>query len=114
MAFTALTPILALPATSAVVTYTAANAAGDMFANNGKMKFRIKNGGGSSITATVVSVADPYGRTGDLVISVAAGAEVEVGTLDPALWNQRTGDIGYVHVSYSSVTSVTSAVMQHG
>jgi len=114
MAFTALTPQQALPNTSSAITYGAADAAGDMFANNGKMSFRVKNASGVTVTVTVVSVADPYGRTGDLVVTVLAGAEAEVGHLDPALWNQRSGDVGYVHVTYSAVTSVTVAVVQHG
>jgi hypothetical protein len=114
MAFTAVTPQAVLPNTSAVVAYTPANAAGDMFANNGKMSFRIKNASGVSITATVQSVPDPYGRSGDLTVVVAAGAEAEVGHLDPALFNQRTGNVGFVQITYSAVTSVTSACLQHG
>jgi hypothetical protein len=114
MAFTALTPQVALPGTSVVVTYGAADAAGDMFANNGNMTFRVKNGSGAGVTVTIVSVADPYGRTGDQVVVVAAGAEVEFGPLNPALWNQRSGDVGFVHITYSAVASVTVAVLQNG
>lgn len=114
MAFTVQTPINVAPGTNAVVAYVAANAAGDMFANNGKMSYRVKNGSGAGITVTVQSVADPYGRTGDQVIAVAAGAEVVVGLLDPALWNQRSGNIGFVQITYSAVASVTVAIIQHG
>jgi len=116
LAFTALTPQAALPNTaSAAIVLGAADAAGDMFLNpNGKISLRIKNGSGSTMTATVQSVPDSYGRSGDLVIAILAGTEVEVGHLDPALFNQRTGNIGYVQVTYSLATSVTVAAVQHG
>jgi len=86
-----------------------------MFLNAGKCSFRVKNGSASPITVTVSSVADSYGRTGDQVITVAAGAEVVVGFLaPPSLWNQISGNVGYVQVTYSAVVSVSVAVIQHG
>lgn len=114
MAFTTVNPQVVTPGTNAVITYGAAAAAGNMFLNYGNTSVRVKNGSGAGITVTVVSVADPYGRTGDQVIALAAGAECEIGHLVPALWNQTSGDVGYVHISFSAVASVTIAVVQHG
>ena len=100
---------------SGAVTYSAVDAAnGNTFVNDGKTSLRIKNGGGGSITATIVSVPDEHGRSGDLVIAIAAGAEYAVGCLDPALFNQRSGDVGFVHVTFSAGASVTAAVVQLG
>lgn len=97
---------------SGAVTYSAVDAAnGNTLVNDGKTSLWIKNGSGVSITATVVSVPDSNGRTGDLVITIVAGAEFAVGCLDPALFNQRSGDVGQVHVTFSAGTSVTMAAV---
>ena len=97
------------------ITYSAVDAAnGNTVANDGKTVFLVKNGSGVSVTVTVVSVPDSNGRTGDLTLTVAAGAEECVGHLDPALFNQRSGDVGQVHFSFSAGTSVTMAAVSVG
>lgn len=115
MAFTVINPQVALPGSDAVITYSAVDAVnGNMFVNNGKCELRVKNGSGVSVTVTVVSVPDEHGRSGDIVNPIAAGAEEVFGLLDPALFNQRSGDVGYVHVTFSAGASVTAAVVQLG
>lgn len=96
---------------SGAIAFTAADATnGMMFPNDGRTVLLIKNGGAGAITVTVTSVPDEYGRTGDLIISVAAGEERIVGPLRPALFNQRSGaDQGTVYVGFSAATSVTVA-----
>lgn len=97
-----------------ILTTVAADAANGMvFTNSSKCLLYVVNGGGVSINVTAVSVADPYGRTGDTVFAVAAGATAVIGTFDPILFNQTSGsDRGKVYVNFSAATSVTVAVME--
>lgn len=99
--------------TDAAVTYNAVDGSnGNTFANNGNTLALIKNGGGSPITATFSSVPDQFGRTGDVAVTVAAGAERVVGPFPVALFNQTSGgNAGNVNVSFSSGTSVTMALI---
>lgn len=115
MAFTAFANQLVNPASSAVITYAAVDAVnGNTIVNNGKVEIRVKNGSGVSVTVTAVSVPDSNGRTGDIPLVLAAGAEGSFGLLDPSLFNQRSGDVGQVHVTFSAGTSVTMAAVQLG
>ena len=96
------------------VTYTAAAGGGDTFAvPSGAVGLRIKNGGGSAITATLAfpgstsyGVPNPAKTTS----SIAAGAEVVVGPIPGSAVDPSTG---LASVSYSGVTSVTVAVVAH-
>lgn len=99
---------------SGAISFAAADAVnGMLFPNDGKTVLLVKNGGASAITLTVVSVADEYGRSGDIAPPVAAGEERIVGPLRPALFNQRSGaDAGKVYVNFSSGTSVTVAALR--
>lgn len=91
------------------VSYTAAAGGGDVFSPGDHTVLRVKNGGGSSITATVNSVQlCNQGADHDLAVVVAAGAEEVIGPL-PAARFANTSD-GLVHVTYSGVTTVTVAV----
>lgn len=115
MAFTQFATQAIPPSGDATITYSAVDGAnGNAIVNNGKLVLLIKNGSGAGITVTVVSVADEHGRTGDNSVPIAAGAEACVGLMDPALWNQRSGDVGEVHVTFSSGTSVTMAALSLG
>ena len=115
MAFTQFATQSIPPGNDAIITYSAVDAAnGNAIVNNGKLVLLIKNGSGVSITATVVSVADEHGRTGDNAVVIAAGAEAAVGLMDPALWNQRTTDVGEIHVTFSAGASVTMAALSLG
>lgn len=115
MGFTLVNPTVVNPSSDAAIVYSAVDAVnGNMFPNDGQVELRVKNGSGSPVTVTVVSVADAYGRTGDIVQVIAAGAEYAFGDLAPALFNQRTVDVGNVHVTFSVGTSITLAVVQLG
>lgn len=115
MAFTVIAPQIITPGSDGAITYSAVDAVnGNMFVNNGKCELRVKNGSGVSVTVTAVSVPDEHGRSGDVVATIAAGAEYAFGLLDPALFNQRSGDVGYVHVTFSVGASITAAVVQLG
>ena len=53
---------------------------------------------------TIQSVADPHGREGDIVITVAPGQVAVCGPFPPALFNQPSGtDKGRVYVDYSAI-----------
>jgi len=84
--------------------YSAANALGHSVANNGETFLHVKNGAAEAITVTLVSVPDPWGRTGDIVVTVGATSEKMIGPISPLLFNQADGT---VHVDFSAVTTVT-------
>ncbi|MFC5528472.1 hypothetical protein [Cohnella yongneupensis] len=96
--------------TGTTKTYVAADAANGMeFVNTGEEFLEVKNGAGASMTVTIVSVPCSHGRTGDLVITVGAGAEVAIGPFVDYLFNQSNGK---VNVNFSSATSITVAAVK--
>jgi hypothetical protein len=96
-------------------TYAAADAANDMmFKNDGHTVLHVKNGGAGAISVTVVSIADPYGRLGDVVVSVPAAGERIIGVFKDFLFNQKPGstNAGKIHVDFDVDTSVTVAALK--
>lgn len=95
-----------------VITYAAAAGGGDTFAvPHDHVEFRVKNGGGSPITVTLVIPGNNvYGEPQPDIAStsIAAGAEVAIGPI-PRL--AVDGADNLVHVTYSGVTTVTVAVV---
>lgn len=96
--------------TGTTITYQAAAAGGDTFQPGDRTELRVRNGGGSSVTVTVVvpgntryGVAEP-----DVPVVVAAGAEVAIGPFPDDLRDPATGTAG---VTYSGTTSVTVALV---
>lgn len=62
--------------------------------SSGKVLLLVYNGGTSGAqAATIVSVADQFGRTGDLTITVAQGEYAIVGPLRPSNYNQSDGTV---------------------
>lgn len=99
---------------TADVTYTAGDAANDHeFVNDGKMLLLIKNADASPKTVDVKSVSDPYGRTDDTSVSVAAGAERVIGPFTPAAWNRIGADAGKVFIDITDDTSLSFAVLSY-
>lgn len=85
-------------------TFTAADAAGDTFENDGQTVLHVKNGSAAAITATVDSVRPcNYGFDHDAAVSVPAGGERIIGPFE----RNRFGTTA--SVAYSAVTSVTVA-----
>ena len=114
MAFTAFATTVVSPASDGAITYAATdNANGNTVVNNGKVTLLVKNPTGGSITVTAVSVPDANGRTGDVVATIPAGGEYAFGLLDPSLFNQRSGDVGQVHVTFSGA-GCTMVALQLG
>lgn len=76
-----------------LVDVNADQANGNKFLNDGRTRLVITNGDGSPRTATVTSVADPFGRTGDVAVIVTNGKSAVIGPFDPLLFNQADGTI---------------------
>lgn len=94
--------------TGATITTTAADVAGDEFANtNGRTVFEVNNGSGSSIDVTIVTQTTVEGlAVADRVVSVPAGTRTIIDSLARGTYNDSSDN---VQVTYSAVTSVTVA-----
>jgi hypothetical protein len=93
------------------ITFTAGDAANDhSFTNTGREILLMKCTDGTQKTATVISVADEHGRTGDLTITCPATTGLSnKGPFVPARWSQSTG---LVHVDLTDATGVSFAVIR--
>jgi hypothetical protein len=91
---------------------TAADVAGDEFANDGKKFFHAKNASAGDITITFVCQTDcNYGTgspTHDQAVVVTAGEERLIGPFSPGRFNDSDG---MVQVTYSAVADLTVAVL---
>jgi hypothetical protein len=91
-------------------TYVAAAGGGNTFANNGRVMLHVRNAGGASITATIVSARTcNFGFQHDLAVVVPNGGERMIGPFPIERFNN---DAGMVAVTYSGVTSVTVGVFE--
>ncbi len=96
----------------AAVSFTAGDAGNDHdFDNSGNDFLWVQNDGGGAVQVTIVSVADPFGRTGDIVMSVAAAGRGVAGPFPGPLFNQSGGK--RVNVLLDIDTSVTLAVIRY-
>jgi hypothetical protein len=88
------------------VTYDPATAGGDTFGHTKNGVLRVKNGGTTEQTVTVVTPGNTaYGQADpDIPVPVPAGTEVAIGPFPGGLAVE-----GVVSVTYSAVTSVTVA-----
>src|SRR3954471_18918783 len=100
MAQTALA-VQEIPKNSGAVLASAGadQANGNKFPNDGKTVLEVLNGDGVSRTVTVTSVACSHGRTGDVAVPIAAGAQAVIGPFDGEAFNQKSGaDLGWIYV----------------
>lgn len=78
------------------------------FKNNGNIVCIINNGNGSSCTATVKAVADPFGRggstVGDQVLTIATTKVGFIPLMHPALFNN--GGLTQITLSVTSTVTV--------
>lgn len=90
--------------TGVTLTMTAADASNfNEFVASGKDLVVAHNTGGSPYTVTITSVADPFGRMGDVsAVSIAAGAYMVFGPLESTGWLQTNGKI-YLQASNAAV-----------
>lgn len=91
-------------------TYAAAHVDGNKFSNDGRMFLHVKNGAGAPITVTVQTpvTVDDLAVT-DQVVTVTNGEERMIGPFPPNIYNQ---DDRMVYVDYSSVTTITVALLR--
>ena len=97
MARTALAPVSA-PGTWSNAGAPVALAAGDAVNGNqvthsGPILLLVFNSGAAPYDVTVHSVPDQYGRSGDIVQSVNAGAYQVLGPFNPTGWMQPNGQL---------------------
>ena len=92
------------PTAGVAVTMTAADTTNkEQFALTGREIVIIHNTGASSRTYTITSVADPYGRLGDITAqTILAGAIHTVGPFGLLGW-QQTGGFLYLEASHAEV-----------
>lgn len=102
-------------ATGLEPVYTAANADGHFFENDGNTILHVKNGGAGEIDVTIQTPATQAGlAVSEQVVVIPAGEERLIGNLAPATYNRPTGgaDAGKVYVDFEAVTSVTVALFE--
>lgn len=92
-------------------TFAAADAGlTDVFDNDGKTFFYIKNGAGSTMTVSFNSLQlSDHGFDNDYVIVVPATGETMVGPFPKPRFNDANGRVG---ASYTTDTSVTVAAIK--
>lgn len=95
----------------AAVSFTTGDDVNDHdFENTGDEILWVQNDGAGTVQVTVSSVADPYGRLGDVVFTVAATTGRGcAGPFVPPLFNQSTGR---VNVLLDDDTGVSLAVVR--
>lgn len=91
-------------------TYTAAEAAGNSFANTGDQFLHVKNGSAADVDVTVQTPAKVGGiDIEEVVVTVTAGEERMIGPFPPGVFNQASGE---VYVDYEDETTVTVAAFK--
>lgn len=96
------------------ITFASAAGGGDTIAPTPSSVLHVRNGGGSTITVTVVVPGnDEFGNARpDIAVSVAAGAHTAIGPLSSPLLPDPAD--GLIDITYSAVTSVTVAHITNG
>lgn len=91
--------------------YSAAAGGGDTFTPGDDVFLHVKNGGGSSVTVTVVTPNTAAGglAISDVAVAVPAAGERMIGPLPRQNFSRSADGLG--DITYSGVTSVTVAVL---
>ncbi len=96
----------------ASITFTAGDASNNhYFLNTGREMLIMQSSAGGK-TATITSVADEDGRTGDLTLAPAAGIIGSGGFFNKSLFNQGGSDLGKCFVELDVDTGVSFAVVR--
>jgi len=87
-------PALVTAASAVAATYTAGDAVNNnSIALTGQERILVKNTDTASHSILIHSVADPFGRVGDLTIPVAAGVELLLGQAQTVGFQQADGTL---------------------
>ena len=90
------------------ITFTLIVAADNaQFINDGNTLLIFQNAGSGVETATIISTADPFGRTGDLDVTPTNAKESIAGPFRKSIYNQSDG---YVHIDTTDVTLSVAAI----
>lgn len=90
-------------------TFAAATGGGDTVAPDDRGFIRVKNGGGSPITVTIVRPGSQFGQANpDIPVTVTNAEERDIGPLPRELADTD----GLIDITYSGVTSVTVAALR--
>lgn len=93
------------------VTFEACNVDGNFFENNGKMFIWVKNGSASVVTVNIDSPTNcNYGFAHDVAVAITAGEDRLIGVFPIARFNDASK---HVNITYSAVTTVTIALVEH-
>lgn len=92
-----------------VTTVAADSANGMQVPNDGTVELHIAQGAGARVV-TVRSVACSHGRTADVVVSVAANTQANIGPFEPGLFNQP--GTGLMNVDFDAATNTTIGALQ--
>ncbi len=81
-----------------------------LFNRGGRVVLLVRTESTSGVSLTFVSVADPYGRTGDLgPTAVGASKLFAFGPFTPLLFNQSSGaDLDYIYINAASITGTVA------
>ncbi|MCU1285932.1 MAG: hypothetical protein JWO13_2282 [Acidobacteriales bacterium] len=83
---------------------------GNNYVNDGRTELIVHNGDAAPHSVTIKSVpAGDYGRSGDIVVAVAAGERAALGPFDKVGFNQADGT---VNVDWTSSVSMKVATRQ--
>lgn len=93
-------------------TYAAASGGGDKLKPGRTTFLHVINGGGSSITVTLVAPGNYYGTVANPDPTYTVGASGEMMIPVPASPFANSADSGLASVTYSGVTSVTVAAIR--
>jgi hypothetical protein len=110
-------PIQTLPIHGGIdnsLDWTAGDDANDMyFLGTGREIVLMRSTAAGARAATLISVADASGRTGDGSFTPTGDTMVAAcGFLKPSDWNQSGSDSGRVHIDMTDDTSIEYAVLR--
>jgi len=98
------------------ISFTAGDATEDHYFDNssGKVRLIMKCTDGTQKVATIVSVTDENGRTGDKTVTCPATTGISIyGPFKPALFNQiAAADLGKCFVNLTDATGVSFACIK--
>jgi len=84
-------------------TFTQASAS-DTWTNTGNELVIIDNGHSGPLDSVFVSVANEYGRTGDLTVTTTNARISVAGPFPPHLWNSAAGLCTITHADFTLMT----------
>ena len=96
-----------------VTTYTAAEAAGDTFKNDGHTLIHVKESGGAAKTITIASQVSPVPKglvALNISIEVTANAELMAGFFDKSAYNNSSAQVEMTYSNHANLTIAAISV----